>query len=389
MRVVVFLLFLLCAVNGFTQSGSTEAIVREAYQSGQQAFQQGDFANAEKWFFKILEVAPQDVGARVNLGVVFMREQNWPRALEYLSQAEKLAPQVPGIHLNIGLLHYRQAEYTAAIPEFEAALRGQPDSVQARRLLGLCYLFEERYASAAKDLEPLWDASSGDLSYLYSLAVAAGNSGRHDLEERSLAKLMQLGKDSPFVHLLLGKAYIAHQDDTHALAELRMAAAADPKLPLVHYNLGVVYRRLGQMDKAEAEFLEDVALEPQVAFNYDQLGVLCSQQGKYNEAQVYFMDAVRRDPRLGTSWFGLAKIYKEQDRYLEALKALNQAGALDPKSASVHYLRAQVLTALHKSNEAQAEFAAVQKLKKEAVDELENEISGPRYRDPTSVNPPQ
>lgn len=126
-----------------------------------------------------------------------------------------------------------------------------------------------------------------------------------------------------------------------------------------------------------------------MAFNYDQLGLLCSQQGNYREAQAYFLDAVKRDPRLGTSWFGLAKIYKEQERYPEALKALNQAGTLDPKSASVHYLRAQVLTAVNRRNDAQAEFAAVQKLKKEAVDELENEISGARYRDPTAVNPPQ
>jgi tetratricopeptide (TPR) repeat protein len=383
------LLLLLCGVDAFAQTGNAEASVREAYQSGEQAIREGDLANAEKWFLRVLELVPQDVGARVNLGVIFMREQNWPRALEYLSQAEQLAPQVPGIHLNMGLLRYRQDKYGAAIPEFQAALKGQPDSLQTRRLLGLCYLFEERYTEAATELEPLWNVSNGDLSYLYSLSVAAGNSGRHNLEERALTRLTELGKDSPLMHLLLGKAYIAHQDDEHALAEFRMAAAADPKLPLLHYNLGIVYRHLGQLETARAEFLEDVAIEPGVAFNYDQLGLLSSQQHSIPQAEAYFKDAVQRDPRLGTSWFGLAKLYKEQDSFPEALTALDKAGALDPKSASVHYLRAQVLTALKRNNEAQAEFAIVQKLKKETVDALEAEISGARYRDPNIVTPPQ
>ena len=383
------LLVLLCSIGTFAQTDNPEARIREAYQSGERAVQRGDLPEAEKWFLNVLELAPQDIGARVNLGVIFMREQNWPRALEYFAEAEHLAPQVPGIHLNLGLLYYRQGKYRAAIPEFQAASKGELGSVQAQRLLGLCYLFEEHYRDAATELEPLWEVSNSDLSYLYSLAVAAGNSGRHKLEERALTKLMDIGKDSPLVHLLLGKAYIAHQDDEHALAELRLAAAADPRLPLVHYNLGIVYRRLGQTEKARAEFLQDVAIEPSVAFNYDQLGLLCSQEANSHEAEIYFKDAVQRDPGLGTSWFGLAKIYKEQARYPEALNALNKAGALDPNSASVHYLRAQILTALKRDTEAQAEFAVVQRLKRDTIDELEGNISGAKYRDLKVVTPLQ
>jgi tetratricopeptide (TPR) repeat protein len=365
----------------FEQSQGTEKEVREAYQAGEKALQQGVLAEAERSFLRVLELVPRDVGARINLGVVFMREQNWPRALEYLSQAEKLAPQVTGIRLNIGLVRYKQGEYAAAIPEFASVLKDDAGSAQARRLLGLCYLFDERYADAAAALEPLWPVSNGDLTYLYSLAVAAGQGARPELEERALSKLMEVGKDSPIVHLLLGKAYLAHGDYEHALTELQTAMQADAKLPLLHYNLGLVYRHSGEMDKAREEFQKDCALEPNVAFNYDQLGLLSSERGKDREAEIYFRDAVKRDHRLGTSWFGLAKLYRRERRYAEALKALDEAGALDPQSASVHYLRAQVLAALGRKNESNGEMATVQRLKRETVDKLEREISGATYRD--------
>lgn len=315
-----------------------------------------------------------------------MREQNWARALDYLHQAEKLAPQVPGIHLNIGLAYYRQGDYATALPEFKTALEQQPDSPQARRLLGLCYLFEEHYAEAAEQLEPLWPAANTDLSYLYSLAVAAGNSHRTDVEERATSRLLEIGKDSPVIHLLLGKAYLAHGDDDHALTEFQTAAGADSKLPLIHYNLGVVYRQKGDFEKARAEFLEDAALEPSIAYNYDQLGLLYAQQGKSPQAETYFELAVKRDSKLGTSWFGLAKIYREQKRYSDALHALDKAGAIDPQSASVHYLRGQILLALKRQLEAQSEFALVHKLQKETTDRLERQITGAEYRDPNLAN---
>jgi hypothetical protein len=63
------------------------------------------------------------------------------------------------------------------------------------------------------------------------------------------------------------------------------------------------------------------------------------------------------------------------------LKALDEAGAIDARSASVHYLRAQVLLAMGRKSESQLEMATVQRLKKETVDKLEQEISGATYRD--------
>ncbi|MDQ2774659.1 MAG: tetratricopeptide repeat protein [Acidobacteriota bacterium] len=289
-------------------NSDTESAVRQAYEAGDKALRQGDLPAARRSFLLVLHMVPEDLGARINLGVVFMREKNWKGALEYLREAEKRAPRITGIRLNIGLAEYREGNYSAAIPAFESVLRDQPDSTQARHLLGLSYLFQERYADAAVTLEPLWPTSNGDLTYLYSLAVAAGNAGRHDLEERALARLMETGKDSPLLHLLRGKAYLAHEDFDGALEQLQIAARADSKLPLVHYNLGVVYRRQGSLDKAREEFLDDIAIEPGVAFNYDQLGAISYQRQLDQAAELYFREALARDPKLGTSWFGLAKI---------------------------------------------------------------------------------
>jgi tetratricopeptide (TPR) repeat protein len=364
------------------QTSDPDAVRRRAFEAGEAAMHRGQWAEAEKSFLEIVATTPGDVGAHGNLGVIYMREKKWKRALEELHAAEKLAPQIPGIRLNIGLVYFREGDYRNAIAPFESVLREQPDSVQARHLVGLCYMFDERYADATAALEPLWNSSNSDLSYLYVLAVAAGNSGRHDLEEKSLARLLEVGQNSPTLHLLVGKAYLNRGEEDKALAELEQAAQADPKLPMVHYNLAMAHKNKREYDKARDEFLKDIAVEPEVAYNYDELGTMSLAQAQNLEARRYFEQALKRNSRIGTSWFGLAKLDKAEKHYTGALKALDSAGAIDPKSASVHYLRAQVLTRLGRKAEAQTEFATVRRLQSETAGKLERQISGDKYRDP-------
>lgn len=364
------------------QKPTDQDAMRQAYENGERALRDGNLPLAKHCFLVVLRLVPEDVGARINLGVVYMRQQDWDQALEYLKEAETRAPQVTGIRLNIGLAEYRKQDYGAAIPAFESVLRDQPDSAQARRLLGLSYLFEQRYSEAAAALEPLWAASNDDLSYLYSLAVAAGNAQQRDWEQRAEARLMEIGSDSPLLHLLHGKAYLAHEDFEHALEEFQTAVRLDPKLPLVHYNMGVVYRREGLVAKARDEFLLDLAMQRDVAFDYDQLGAISYGVQQDRQAESYFRQALKLNPKLGTSWFGLAKIYKQEKRYPEALEAIRQAELIDSNSASAHYLHAQTLTEMGRSEEAKDELATVRRLKRESLDKLEQQVSGPSYHDP-------
>ncbi len=356
--------------------------IAPSYRAGEEALNSGDLQAAEKAFRHVLTLAPNDAGAHANLGVVYMRRRSWTPALAELETARKLAPQVAGIRLNIGLVHFRREDYAAAIPSFESVLRDEPGSEQARQLLGLCYFLNERYADAIGTLEGLWTTSNIDLNYLYVLAIAAARSGRQDLENRALERLIEVGKDSAELHLFLGKAFLARGQDPQALLELEQAEKLGPRLPFLHYNLGLVYKRQHDFEKARREFLKDRDIEPDVAYDYDELGTVTAALGDDATAELYFREAVRRDARLGTSWYGLAKIYRQRKKYGAALNALEAALKVDPESASVHYLKAQVLLAIGRKEEAQEALAAVRKLQKETTDRLEQAISGGQYHDP-------
>ena len=363
------------------QAATQPASAREIFEQGQQELSRGDLIAAEKDFRQVLAAEPNNVGAHGNLAVVYMRRREWRLALTELRAAEHLAPKIPGIQLNIGLVYYRQADYRQAIEPFESVLRDQ-ESKQARYLLGLCYFFTERYADAAATLQPLWPQESENLNYLYVVSIAASQAGRVELDQQATARMIEIGQDTALFHLIIGKAHLAHEEDSRAFDELQHAARIDPKLPFVHYFLGTLYRRRSDFEAAKQEFLKDAAIEPDVAYDYDQLGLICYALGQIPEAERYFKQALSLDASLGTSDFELAKIYKQQGKYAEALHALGAAEAIDPRSASIHYLRAQVLFAMGRRAEAKPEFDEAARLQKATRDELERKISGRQVSDP-------
>jgi tetratricopeptide (TPR) repeat protein len=342
----------------------------------------GDLAAAEKAFRAVLAAEPDNVGAHGNLAVVHMRRKEWNRALSELRAAERLAPSMPGIRLNIGLVYYRQADYQHAIQPFESVVRDQPESTQARYLLGLCYFFKERYAEAAQTLEPLWPRESENLNYLYVVSIAANKAGLTELDRRATTHLIEVGHDSAQFHLIIGKAHVGAAMYERAMDEFQQSARIDPKLPLVHYFLGTEYRRQNDLERAKREFLKDIAIAPDVAYDYDELGAVCYALNQIPEAERYFKEALRLDPALGTSDYGLAKVYKQQGKYAAALDALRAAGAIDPQSSSVYYLRGQVLFAMGRRREAKSEFDEAARLKQATRDELERKISGQHPSDP-------
>ncbi|HLN03760.1 MAG TPA: tetratricopeptide repeat protein [Bryobacteraceae bacterium] len=381
-RILSFLLVL-------TAARAAEQGIKEYIEQGEQALARGDLAAADASFRHVLAINPNEVGAHVNLGVIAMRRKKWQSALSELTAAEKLAPQVPGIRLNIGLVHFRQYDFRGAIRPLESVVRDTPDSVQAHHLLGLCYFFTDRHADAVKALEPIWGQESEKLDYLYVVAIAAEKSGNSDLQKRALQHMLDVGKDSAELHMFVGKGYLQEQDDERAIAELERAAAIDPKLPFVHYFLGVAYRRRHDLERAKTEFLKDAVIEPDVAFDYDQLGAVCSDLQANAEATRYFHEALRRDSHMASSQFGLAKIYREQGKFTEALAALDAAGKLDTASASVHYLRGQILVRLGRRAEGRTEFETAAHMRQAETDKIEREVSGQSFLDPQLTADPK
>jgi tetratricopeptide (TPR) repeat protein len=334
---------------------------------------------AARDFHRVLALDPQQMGAYADLGVIAMHRKQWAAARGWLRRAERLAPHLPGLQLNLGLTYYQQGRYRRAAPYFAAVLAAQRGNLQARYLLGLCQFFTARYAAAAGDLAPLWPQESHQIGYLYILAVAAGNAHQTALRNRAAKQLLAVGKNTPEFRLWMGRAFLNKQEYPLALKAFRAAAAANPKMPMVHFNLGVVYQRMHKFARARRQFLADIALEPTIPYNYSHLGEIYFDTGHPHQARRAFLHALRLAPNLAAADFGLGQLELQTRRYPQAITYLRRAAGLKPESASVHALLGQAYLRSGHRRQAQAEFAASNRIRQANAAKLQREVSGPHH----------
>src|SRR5260221_10740198 len=185
-------------------------------------------------------------------------------------------------------------------------------------------VFTDRFQQAVETLEPLWQERSGDVMYLYVLGIAASKSGKKELDERAMKRMLEVGEGTPEFRLIMGKAYLQHQEYDAAFAELRKAEAANPELPFLHFNMGIGYLETGDSGKAEKEFLRDSRIDPELADDYYQLGKIYAQGQRDAEGVQAYREALKRDPGRRGPGFGLAEMYQKEGQNEEAVRAFDE-----------------------------------------------------------------
>lgn len=137
-----------------------------------------------------------------------------------------------------------------------------------------------------------------------------------------------------------------------SIADLNVFILRNPQHSMAHVYRGIRYMSQGEFDYAETNLLKAIELNPRNARAYDDLGVLYAQQGQLKHALKYFGQALRLDPYNETAYHNLAIAYFLLEDNKRALGAVNRAIKLTPEAKDTYILKAQILDALGKVEEA-------------------------------------
>ena len=147
-------------------------------------------------------------------------------------------------------------------------------------------------------------------------------------------------------------AYSAIGRLEESIADLNVFILRNPDHSMAHVYRGIRYMSQGNYEYAEENLLRAVQLNPRNARAYDDLGVLYAQTGNVEHALKYFGQALRLDPYNETAYHNLAIAYFLLEDNKRALGAVNRAIRLTPEARDTYVLKAQILDALGRDEEA-------------------------------------
>ena len=282
-------------------------------------------------FRRALQINPDSLAARQDLGAALVRMGKWGEAASILGPLAEARPES-------FLVAYLNA----------LALENSHHSKEAEA--------ETRRASAL-------DGSSVDARTL--LGIALSSQGRYDEAISELSRAVGMDPNSFDAQLYLGRSRYARSDTAGATVALQKAVAIRLIDPEARFLLATVLEVAGDQDQAIAQYKELQRISPGDPRGYVGLGGILGKTGNTEEALAQLRKARELDPSNFETNMALGRLLAKAGNLEDSTRYLREAAKESPRSPEVHYQLALSLQRAGHKVEAAKEFAEVDRLNRE------------------------
>jgi len=352
----IFMLVLLAAVSA-AQQQDPDRLLSDAIQ----AQQHGDYQTAIKQYRELLELRPDNVEAKVNLGAALAHVGHFDEAIAMYQSALPSIRDKNRVLLNLGLAYYKKGDLGNAREQFTALHQLSPNNVQAAILLADTQIKLGDAESAIGVLEPLEAANSNNPDFEYVLGLAMIKSGRRRDGVPRMEKAGELGHSAD-AYMLAGATLLDLNEFEQARHDLETALQLAPSLPGLHTMVGMARDRTGDQKEAEPAFREAIKENPDDFQANLYLGALLYKQRHLDEAKGYLEHAVKLKPGDVMARYESAMLKSTSGDYEAAAKQLEDVVKDSPDWLEPHVELTSLYYKLHRPEEGAKERAIVERL---------------------------
>ena len=264
---------------------------RKHFTAARQAQEANSLDKAADEYAATIVLAPNFVGAYVNLGLVRYVQGHFSDSATALTKALHFDSKLIGANLYLGIDELKMNHPEKALPLLRRVATLDPSNKDAQSWLGTAYWQDGQTWAALEQLRETDRRFPNDPDILFVL----GEAYRKTADQEIQAVVAQ-ASGTAYVHQIFGDIYL----DQHALAKAaghyQRALQEDPKASDIFFDLGEVALLSGQTDEAETEYRKQLAVTPNAAATKARLGEVALLKNKVPEALQLFSDAIAVSP---------------------------------------------------------------------------------------------
>jgi tetratricopeptide (TPR) repeat protein len=308
------------------------------YFLGRAKYNQKRFADAARMFSECLKLDPRNVKAADYLGLSYEALGKTEEALAAFRNAVALEtgsdPKDPAPHLDLGTLLVENDRPGEAVPYLVQAVAMAPSDWRAQRELGKAYLQLNRLPEALASLKKAVSLAPENAPLHFLLAQALRKSGdleqaRVETERYNALTGAHSSPDTPMAEarslLDLGKLDEAEQI-TRRYLEVHKSSADG------HYLLSYILFKKQDAKASLAEYTEAARYRKPSAADLEAVASDYVLLKDYPDADKWFTKAVEWNPKDSLGWYYLGRTKYNENRFEEAVSAFEQCLKLDPRN---------------------------------------------------------
>src|SRR5690242_19449392 len=124
-RVLRCAIFLLLVCSGFDvlAQSSNDDLRQQYYEQGEKALAENRYADAQRAYEKLRQLAPATAEVYARLGLIYFQERNYAQAVASLHQGLSLKPDLPKVDTLLAMSLSELGRYTEALPGLQKGFR--------------------------------------------------------------------------------------------------------------------------------------------------------------------------------------------------------------------------------------------------------------------------
>ncbi len=324
--------------------------------------QRGDFSAAIRDYRAVIQLRPNELQARVNLGAALAHVGQFDEAIAIYRSALTLAKDKNPILLNLALAYYKKGDFERAREQFTILHDADPNELRAVILLGDSDVHTAKSDAALALLEPLESkyAQNMDFEYVLALALIDTPGRKHDGVTRmeNVAK----SRSAADSYMIAGMALLELNEYDLARKDLEEALRLKPSLPGLYTLAGKARDNTGAVKEAEAAFREALKTNPDDFEANLYLGAILFKRRDVDEAKGYLDHALRLNPSDVMARYEAAMLKSTSGDYETAAKELELLVKDKPDWLEPHVELATLYYRLHRPEDGARERQIVEAL---------------------------
>jgi tetratricopeptide (TPR) repeat protein len=371
------------APPGWAQGAPTKSTPNKQQEIETHARQAQEFLrtnrpdDAAREFNVILQLDPNNLDARANLGVTLYFKGDYAKAAPQLRAALKLRPNLSKIQALLGMSEKRIGQTAAAQAELETAfpqLQEEKLRVQVGMELIEIYYSAGQLEKASALVGTLRQIAPENTDVLYTAFRIYS-----DLSGESMLTMAMLAPKSARMHQMMAQQMAREGNTDGAIAHYREAVKLDPHAPGLHFELAEALNlstNPSDQEQVEKEYQAALAENPSDGKSLTRLGDIALRNSDLEAALKHYKRALELQPNDAEACLGIGRTLIQMHRPAEAESYLKHSLELEPFTAAAHYRLSLVYRAAGKTAEAQKELAEFQRLKdmKERLKQMYQEM---------------
>src|SRR3989339_821412 len=151
------------------------------FYSGQTLLRNRDWIDEKTFFSKTLKEAPNAALLHHAMGNVYVREENYEKALDYYKNSLELYPLYHAAYNNIGTIYSKNGLFDQAIAAFKEAIKINPEYIQSHFNLGTMYYQKGMLTDASNEFKEVLKLNKKYVKAHNNLGIIyAGNGQLHE-----------------------------------------------------------------------------------------------------------------------------------------------------------------------------------------------------------------